>query len=291
MARYIHDAWKQRWTILAPNRTSRPSSAVSHGGPDGSADPIVDQGCPFCPGHEAMTPPEVLRIGSGLKNKPGWDVRVVHNLFPIADIHEVIIHSPSHTDDIERLSLEHVIKILCAYQRRIRKHKGKGTIVVFGNHGRQGGASMNHPHSQLVVVPPHIPVEIHAKEPVANIVQENETFVIYCPDYSEWPFEMFVAPKISRSTFGQLNEDELLCLATSLQLGIRRLNAVYHNPASTYAHAGGSFGYNFYFYEKPDWYVRLIPRFIHRAGFELATAILVNAVDPKEAAARLRMSL
>ncbi len=42
--------------------------------------------------------------------------------------------------------------------------------------------------------------------------------------------------------------------------------------------------YNFYIYHGSDWYLRIIPRLIHRAGFELGTGLSVNIVDPTNAA-------
>jgi galactose-1-phosphate uridylyltransferase len=48
------------------------------------------------------------------------------------------------------------------------------------------------------------------------------------------------------------------------------------------------FSYNFYIHPKESWYIRIIPRFVHRAGFELGTGLSVNVVDPVEAARALR---
>src|SRR5512146_1936590 len=100
MAKYVPDVKTQRWVIISPSRTKRPDDSGA-----------VRSGCPFCEGNEASTPPEVYRVGTGDKDKPGWQVRVVPNKFPITDIHEVIIHSPSDTDDIEHLPAEQVARI------------------------------------------------------------------------------------------------------------------------------------------------------------------------------------
>ncbi|KKU85732.1 MAG: Galactose-1-phosphate uridylyltransferase [Candidatus Gottesmanbacteria bacterium GW2011_GWA2_47_9] len=113
MAKYVPDGKTQRWVIIAPQRTVRPHDAAP--APNESK-------CPFCNGNEAATPPEVYRAGTGDKNMPGWQVRVVPNKFPITDIHEVIIHSPSHTDDIEKLAVEQVSRILTTYRDRYRAH-------------------------------------------------------------------------------------------------------------------------------------------------------------------------
>jgi len=75
MANYISDSSKTRWMVSNPKRLTRT-------GMDGK--PFR---CPFCQGNEADTPPEVYRIGGGDKDKQGWQIRVVPNLFPISDIH------------------------------------------------------------------------------------------------------------------------------------------------------------------------------------------------------------
>ena len=92
MAKYVPDIKTQRWVIVAPARKGRPDDAKP-----------AKSVCPFCTGNEALTPPEVYRIGGGEKDKPGWKVRVVPNKFPITDIHEVIIHSPDNEKDIVEL--------------------------------------------------------------------------------------------------------------------------------------------------------------------------------------------
>jgi hypothetical protein len=48
------------------------------------------------------------------------------------------------------------------------------------------------------------------------------------------------------------------------------------------------FAYNFYIYPKKNWYLRIIPRFVHRAGLELGTGLNVNIVDPGAAALELK---
>mgnify|MGYP001592270585 CR=1 FL=1 len=276
MARYIPDTKTERWVIIASQRQERPFGVKK------------SDGCPFCSGNEHITPPEVFRIGSGEKDKQGWDVRVVPNLYAITDIHEVVIHSPSHTADFDTLPLEQVVKILKSYQKRIHALRDKGNVVVFCNRNAQGGASLVHPHSQIVVIPKDIGIDIHGGEPVVNIVETNASFVTYCPDYSEWPFEMWIRPLREGKAFRDLEEKGADLLAISLKQGIARLVAVYNDPALSSLHTGVTFGYNFYLYDVSNWYLRIIPRFVYRAGFELATGLSVNIVDPAVAAELLK---
>lgn len=287
MAKYVPDVKTQRWVVIAPGRTKRPDDSLL--APSNAR-------CPFCPGNESLTPPEVFRIGEGSKDDPGWQVRVVPNLYPITDIHEVIIHSPDDVHDLEELPLDQVVRVMEAYRHRYRTHQETGQVMIFCNHGLHAGASLGHPHSQLVVVPKQINLDTLSREPLANLVEENTFFRTYCPDFSQWPYEVWIAPKGVGMKFGDLTDEELPDLAEVLQKALQRVKSVYDDPNSVIHHGempfdkaqGKPFGYNFYIYHGVNWYIRIIPRFIHRAGFELGTGLNVNVVDPTEAALRLR---
>jgi len=285
MAKYVPDIKTQRWVIISPGRTKRPADAPPGGTIADKPDASV---CPFCVGHEATTPPEVYRIGPGEKDKPGWDVRVVPNKYPITDIHEVIIHSPNDDDDIEKLPLEQVTKILRAYRDRYRAHTSDGQVLIFCNHGAHAGASLKHPHAQLVVVPKQINLDALTREPIANVVTENTGYITYCPDFSQWPFEKWIAPRDEGSRFGDVDDSQLSDLAMILQGAIQSIEAIYQDAQFNYIHPGVPFDYNYYIYHGTNWFIRIIPRFIHRAGFELGTGLNVNVVDPAEAARFLK---
>lgn len=275
MSKYVPDVLSKRWVIVSPQRTQRPN---------GDFQKKKKKSCPFCPGHEDETGPEVMRFGKGQPDKPGWQVRVISNKFPISDFHEVIIHSPHEKRDFQDLPLAQVELILKAYVARYNFYKKKGQVLIFCNHGEHAGASIKHPHSQLVVVPFQINLDTLIREPLNNLVEENTYFNVYCPDFSQWPFEVWIAPKEDKTVFGDINEDEIKDLAHLLKKVIKRLYDIYE------AHSFHQmpFGYNLYIYHKENWYIRVIPRFVHRAGFELGTGLSVNIVDPIEAALEIR---
>ncbi|MDO8451424.1 MAG: DUF4931 domain-containing protein [bacterium] len=268
MAKYVPDIKTQRWVIIAPLRTKRPRDK-DH----------TESVCPFCPGNERLTPPEVYRMGTGSADDAGWHVRVVPNLYPITDIHEVIIHGPDHTSDIERLPIDHVVKILVTYRDRFRAHEHDGHVIIFNNHGFHAGASLTHPHSQLVVVPRQINLDSLSREPIANVVEDSDRYQAYCPDFSQWPYEVWIAPKSKGNLFGDTADTDLPELAEILQRILLKIERV---------HEGQGFMYNYYIYHGADWFVRIIPRFVHRAGFELGTGLNVNITDPARAAEELR---
>lgn len=286
MANYVPDIKTQRWIVLASGRIQRPNETKKTA--------VVNENKPvnpFASGSEYLTPPEVYRIGDGEPNAPGWKVRVVPNKFPITDIHEVIIHSPDPVKDIEELGIDQVQLILESYKARFNVHRNDGQVLIFANHGILAGPSLSHPHSQLVVIPRQINLDALAREPVNNVVLENKYFTVYCPDFSQWPYEVWIAPKRENTYFGDIQEEEIKDLAEILQTTIKRLHGCYNNPETVKIRAHADFAYNYYIYHGLNWFVRIIPRFIHRAGFELGTGLSVNIIDPKEAARQLTSEL
>lgn len=282
MAKYVPDIKTQRWIVIASGRVKRPSDTEKI--PVSTPVPKVD---PFAAGNEHMTPPEVFRVGDGEANKPGWKVRVVPNKFPITDTHEVIVHSPDSQKDFEDFEVAQVKDILFAYRQRYNVHRADGQVLIFCNHGEHAGASLTHPHSQLVVIPKQINLDVLVREPVNNVVEDNTHFVVYCPDFSQWPYEVWIAPKSENTYFGDLSDEMIDDLSKILKSTICRLKGCYDNADTVAIRKDMPFAYNFYIFHGHSWYLRIIPRFIHRAGFELGTGLSVNIVDPEDAATNL----
>lgn len=275
MSKYVPDISSRRWVIISQQRVNRPEDSFSH--PKKNV-------CVFCPGQEKMTPKETFRLGDGEEDKSGWRVRVFPNKYPITDFHEVIVHSPHHEKDIDSLPISQVELILKAYRARYRFFKPKGQVLIFCNHGEHSGASLVHPHSQLVVIPNQINLDTLIREPLNNIVEENKFFYVYCPDFSQWPYEVWITPKKENTLFGDITDEEIVDLALILQKILRKLKKIAQKDQL----AINGFAYNYYIYPKENWYLRVIPRLVHRAGFELGTGLSVNLVDPYVAAEKLR---
>jgi UDPglucose--hexose-1-phosphate uridylyltransferase len=162
-----------RWVIISTERRKRPTDFHLE-----SVQIAPDTTCPFCEGHEQMTPHELLahrRNGSG-PNGPGWDLRVVPNQFPVLRVegtldrqgeglfdkmngigaHEVIIESPRHEDTLATIADGAVEQVLAAFRDRVvdlkQDHRFK-YIIIFKNHGAAAGASLAHSYSQLIALP------------------------------------------------------------------------------------------------------------------------------------------
>ena len=99
---------------------------------------------------------------------------------------------------------------------------------------------------------------------------------MYCPDFSQWPYEVWITPK-KDYVFDQITDEQLYDLAPILQGVIKKLHEKFPDLA-----------YNYYIHPGSEWYLRVMPRTVIRAGFELGTGLAVNIADPTEAATFLR---
>lgn len=276
MSKYVPDVSSTRWVIISSNRVNKPENYDD--------DPTNDSDvCPFCEGHEKLTTKEVFRIGNGSVAEKGWDVRVIENKYPITDFHEVIIHAPTETD-LHKLPKEHIAKVFQAYRERFNYYCKQGQVIIFCNQGEHAGASIAHPHSQLVVLPNQINITALSREPIKNTVRESSHFDTYCPDFSQWPYEVWITPKKEDTIFGTITDEEITDLVDIYKDVMTKLEDVYDKKNKT----GRGFSYNFYIYPKENWYLRIIPRMIYRAGFELGTGLSVNITDPEDVAKELR---
>lgn len=259
---FLKNIITKRWVISAPRRAKRPDMA---NGPEPA--------CPFCPGRESKEK-EVYRMG-GRDHDSHWKVRVIPNKFPFAPIHEVIINSPDHHKGFDSLSLEQVELIFKTFRHRYNEHSHAGQVYIFHNHGLKGGESLPHPHTQLVVIPDKVFLDIPVLEDVSvDIPKGLKTahFRIFCPKTSNWPDEVWVAPRRDGLVFGEISDAEIGDLADI----VTRLIKIFD------ARHGNDFPFNFYIYPGGDWYLRIIPRDKTLGGFEVGTNVFVNTQDPTE---------
>src|SRR5918996_6218762 len=133
MSELRRDELSGRWVLLAPARAARPHTFP----PPPRADTITADECPFCPGNERLTPPEVYRTGGGGPDTPGWRVRVVPNLYPIvgapdgvAGAHEVVIFTTDHGRSFGMLSYDEATEALTVLRDRVRHHLAAGCAYV-----------------------------------------------------------------------------------------------------------------------------------------------------------------
>ena len=327
------DPITRRWVIIANERAARPSDFTK-----GEPEVISSANCPFCEGRESTTPPEIaaIRRPGTAPDTPGWQVRVVPNKYPALRIegttdvtmegmfegmggvgaHEVIIETPQHDTHPGLMAPDQLASVLWMYRERYRDLDGDPRfkyLLLFRNHGRQAGASLAHPHSQLIALPivPKRAVEeldgaqayfaregrciycdIIAQEAPdgdANgrrLVWKNDEFVAFTP-YASWcPFEMAILPRRHTASFGALTDSQLRPLAETLQGVLGRLYACLQNPPYNYSiHTAPYDAKVDHFYH---WHIEVLPRLSQVAGFEWGSGFYINTVPPEDAARYLR---
>ncbi len=261
---FRQDSLTKEWVIVAPRRATRPELS-----------PEKKEICPFCPGNESRGFKELFRIGD--KAKYGWEVRVIPNKFPFAPKHEIVIHSPLHSESFFTFSKTQITKIFKVYRERFKLHEKEGQVFIFHNCGRKAGESIPHSHTQIAVLPKNLTLEIPATPQVENIFRESKHFQFFCPCDSRWPGEVWVAPKTSGRNFAEVTNDEFEDLAKHFPIVLKKLKKVF----------GKEFAFNFYIYPLFGWYLRIIPREKTLGGFEVGTNIFINTVDSAAFAKKL----
>ncbi len=292
--------------------------------------------CPFCPGNESMTPSEIMILRKKLKPKEllGWSVRVIPNKFPALRIeenpakagigvydktggfgaHEVIIETPDHHQELWDSPLEQVELALRAFRDRcldLRRDSRFQYILIFKNYGAQAGASLEHPHSQLIglpIVPSRVAGEVkgaarhfestgrciycdmlaqerHEKK---FTVHEENGFLTLCPFASRFPFETWILPVYHEASFDAITDHNLAALAGVLKETLLKIKKALNDPSfNLMIHTIPIYGKEF---ESYHWHIEIIPHLTRVAGFELGTGFYVNATSPELAAKTLKAS-
>src|ERR1039457_5325753 len=157
---------------LATKRPDHPEEMARHNERKPLA--LFVANCPFCPGNEKLTPPEVLRVPTS--TDVPWHARVVPNKFAALlrevqptrtvhrsrravngfGVHDVIIETPDHSQVMALMSDSYVAEILRIYKTRydeLSLDPRIALITIFKNHGIDAGTSLEHPHSQIIATP------------------------------------------------------------------------------------------------------------------------------------------
>ena len=317
----------KEWVIIATERAKRPEELATHR--TAQPAPAFVESCPFCPGNEGKTPPEVMRVPA---NGQPWKVRVIPNKFAALSsevqptrslqhlrrridgfgFHEVIVDSPDHSRCMALLSDEDVAGILSVYKQRynaLSLDPRISQITIFKNHGVDAGASLAHPHSQVIATPV-IPSQVRHRlfealrhyddvgecmfchmvereiEDKTRVVIKNERFVAMEVFASSTPFATYIFPLRHIAAFGDISEMEIADLARVLRTLLAKIYIGLENPdlnfmvRSSPTEYSGARHYH--------WYVSVIPRLTRVAGFELGSGMFINTVLPEAAADFLR---
>jgi UDPglucose--hexose-1-phosphate uridylyltransferase len=310
-----------RWVTIVAERADRPTDFAPRTEII-EADP--GRPCPFCPGNEEATEPAIETLDAGGQ----WRMRVVPNLFPAFDgdepfavhhlgpvhveaeasgIHEVFVITPDHDGGSHSLSDADATDLMAVLKRRFDEHAATANIrytQAIINHGREAGASLAHPHGQILGLP-FVPGEILDEQRAFSrfeggcilcatveaelvdgkrVVFANDDVLVVCPFWSGSPFELLIIP---RAHDHHLTDSSSQTIA-AMGIGIR--DAIEHLRSTL-----GDLSYNLVFHTAPHhysgefhWHVHLWPKLVTTAGFERGTGVLINIVPPEAAAEQLR---
>jgi UDPglucose--hexose-1-phosphate uridylyltransferase len=275
--------------VIAPERAKRPGADTAEVEPP-SPDELEQ--CPFCEDREDRTPPETFALAPPGRqpDSPGWQVRVVPNLFPAFEHQEVVVHTPRHARSFAELTApDELAAVASVWHRRIEAARNAGSYpFLFVNEGGEAGASLPHSHSQVAWLrepPPEAAIELPnlQKETCAlcSLLRDDKLEIALAGDNSlraaqagRVPYELLIAPERHEA---EPDEEALVHAVTLLHEAIRRLRDLEGpTPFNAWHHTGA------------HWHLEIVPRLTVFAGLELGAGLYVNWLPPEEAAKRLR---
>ena len=296
MSKFIFDELTGIPTILATNRAKRVDQTGAAGNKPEPSKDDKPQVCFFCRGNENLTPEAVYQ------DSDECYVRVFPNKFPLVDCHEIVVHSPDHDKDIPDFNHEQNVKIVRAFLNRTNYYTSQGKeVMIFNNRGGKAGASILHPHSQIVALPgfPGI-IEMEKNKALryvneknscywcdtvkdglmqTNLVYESKHFALLVPEASRWSYEMILIPKNHRPNFEYMDEVEINDFARIMKSALYAYDVLFDRPDR-------NFWIHNQRYEPYHWHVGFIAHIKVMGGLELGAGIWVSDKAAPEDAAK-----
>lgn len=309
-----------RWVTIVAERAERPNDFA----PRDQSLADTDRPCPFCPGNEESTPAAIETFEAD----GSWSMRVIPNRYPAFDgdeafavhnlgpvfvmaeasgIHEVFVFSPDHHGRLHHLDDDHAAQFMLILQRRFRDQAASPQVrytQALVNHGREAGASLAHPHGQILGLP-FVPGEILDEERAFarfaggcllcttveaelaaehRVVCANDDVAVICPYWSGTPYELLIIPREHEAHLQDASETSLGAVGIALRDAIGHLNA-----------ALGDVSFNLGIHTAPHqhtglyhWHAHVWPNLVSQAGFERGTGVMINIIPPEVAASQLR---
>ena len=326
---FRYDVTSGDWVVIASGRSKRPETFKKEESRENS-----DESCPFCSDEAYRYLTAVFSDGKrvDVESLPeNWSVVSIPNKFPAFiprddlseskkgpykkmnayGYHEVII-TQDHQKSIGKMSLKEVEEVFKMYRFRFRDLKDEPNvnyISIFHNHGKGAGASIAHPHSQLITTP-IVDVDIENSLKVARdynekkdsclycdlqewelsederIVYQNDEFLVLCPYASKTAFQTIVTPKNHEANFEEISDKSLTLLADAFQAAMNKIYKGVGDPDyNFYLHTSPCDGKNYDFYH---WHWTIMPRTSAFAGFEFGAGMEISTIKPEAAAKHLK---
>ena len=327
------DPVSRDWVIIATGRAKRPDEFKRER--IKIKDSMKD--CSFCT--ETGPFEDLRKSGNEIieeftkKGSKDWWVSVIKNKYPAvrgdkcgvvikkgpyevqpgAGYHEVII-TRDHNRSIAEMTEEEIEILIFSYQKRYEDLRGADCanfILIFHNHGDEAGASLHHPHSQIIAIPVipsdmrhslkgseryrkktdggciHCEMVAWERKEGKRIVYENEEIIVLSPYVPRTSFELRIYPKHHQPYFEKITPEQRKDLAQAMGEALGKLYVGLGDPAyNFFIHTAPSRGAEKYTYY--HWHIEILPKTAIMAGFELGSGVEISAIDPDEAAEYLR---
>ena len=327
MAELRKDIVSGDWIIIAPRRGRRPHELRKNK----SKREVFDiKNCPFeDPGSSGNYPILIY------PDRNDWQVQIIKNKFPVLEEHVLgecateeksgpysLIHASGYHDvvitrdhfkNLSELTKKEAMLLFGIIRDRylmLSEDNCVGYISIFQNWGSEAGASIYHPHYQIIalpVIPPDVNHSllgsaenfkenktcVHCKiiewemQKKERVIFENERAIAVAPFFSKEPYETRIFPKKHLSYFENTFSEDFDDVIEALQNVLKKVKEKLNDP-----------DYNFFIHtallKNKDafghyhWHIEILPKMNISAGFELGTGIEINSVDPDEAAMALK---
>ena len=325
------DLVSKDWVVIATGRAKRPETFKRE---KKIREETPKKDCPFCKKDNFKDATLIFSNGKKIRdaNLKNWTTIVIPNRFPAflpssrlvkkiegdlyqtvnaVGFHEVVI-TKDHKKSLAQLPIKKIKEVIDAYQDRyleLMKKPCVNNISIFHNHGPEAGASIFHPHSQIITTPL---VDVDSSRAVSNseryfkahkkclacqmakwemkarkrIVFENKDFLVLCPFASKVAFEVIISPKKHLSYFERITEKEKWQLAEAFGKALGTIFKGLNDPSyNFYLHTSPCDGKKYDYYH---WHWTILPKTSIWAGFELGTGMEISTIEPERAAEYLR---
>tara|TARA_B100000029_G_scaffold510615_1_gene602529 strand:- start:3334 stop:4344 length:1011 start_codon:yes stop_codon:yes gene_type:complete len=294
---------------------------------------------PYKAGNESMTNPSVLSLvfKDGMLQRlqdaddyfvKDWAVRVFPAINPIVETetsntysehplysepsygyHYVIVASPDDKETLSTIDVEQWSNVLVVLQDRLRwlyTQKGVAYVAIYGDHGKESGTKVNHPHLNMIsfpTIPPVIEYEANSSHrilnekgvyPMSQLVStesggprqilQTEGFIALSPWAPSHPYEFWICPKKHTTSFSKISQKEINDLALILRATLGGLSKKVKDVS-----------YNIAFHLSPEkknskqihWHIEVYPKIVPWSGLETGFGIFNYQVSPEKAAEEL----
>jgi UDPglucose--hexose-1-phosphate uridylyltransferase len=325
MSEFRQDIVSGDWIIIAPVRSKRPQNFKEKAVRKIKSKSV----CPFDNLQKSGNWPP-LNSWPDLKK---WKLIVIPNKFPILSHsekcgvktprgpyfmeegvgHHDLIVTRNHHAPLYKLPEKDMTALLGIIQEQIgvySKDRCLAYVSTFMNVGPKAGASLDHPHLQLLatpIIPPDVSHSLHGAKRYyeknnrcahceiikyeraenSRIIAENISAIALAPFASRSPFEIRIFPRRHNPSFEKITAKERKGVGELLQKTLKVIADELGNPDMNFfihsAPIKERSNYRYY-----HWHIEILPILKINGGLELSTGVQVNSMPPEEVVNFLR---